>query len=223
MFNLSPRVPGQRIVSRHCRGLLYLLNLWIGFIVIALSICVGLSIFSNSAPYALPTSAALFSLGLAVGQNLISTAHMRVGTVQILMAEIAGICQAIMSLDAVERFRELDPRSNRDLRGEERYMDVFASSIDRLASLDQNSIESITRFYTHLKVSRDAALLLSRLVPNDDDPEEFNAAKQAVARELLVCLSAGRRALVSLAEDPNAMRSKTSDIAKYVRKQSIGI
>lgn len=160
----------------------------------------------------LPTMGILITITATVIQRLLSHAFVRRGTVHLFRSEIASLCKAACTLHIAdslvnfhpERFREFMSQS---LSRRENYTEAFSQNTRALADLPKQTVLDVTAFYTFLKTSRDAALIMDGWTEHTTE-DVMHEDVCRVMVQMQFCFEAAREALIELADEPSEVHSE---------------
>lgn len=223
---------GLRIFSKHNRDIAVFVVLW----------CVGLGaglwlLFDklileppkNKEEWDvfLPASGLLLTATATIVQMLLTRSFARLGTAHLFLSEIASICRAIHSLGIVSSLVDFSPARYGDYSGQgdrrkENYIEVFCHNTTRLADLPTDTVRNVTAFYTFLKTSRDAALIMDSWSPEMPHEKMFEDVRRVMA-QMHLCFDAGLRAVLELADDEQGVRDEIAMLEGMIRELEEGM
>ncbi len=161
---------------------------------------------------------AVGAIGCGVLAWTYQTGSARLGVVDLFACEIATLCRVAAVVDMVPHYTELfrrgpapaeprllDPEPSEETRftSQESYFPVFESSVKDLQLLEAEVVDTVTAFYTYMKVMRDSLrrLAQTRQPPlNGGGHDEWHRAVCNVVYMQFLALESARKAIAQLVE-----------------------
>lgn len=245
--------PSYRIYSPHNDDLIFFLKIWVGFIqytfIIVILAAILLLIFGLDVPYGRSESAfskflpmlitafgIVFTVSANQAQKTIDQANRRLGVVDLFTSEILSVMNVIVKMRLIHHYKiiyhnpgiiRINPK---DLQaGSEKYTEIFEKNASELGSLKKDVVESIARFYTYLRASRDATRRFSSWEGSIEQgcPERGYEQKQDDVQQVVLLLSLSLKngviAAIELLDDRDIKRIRSLEPVLADIKEAIEI
>lgn len=155
-----------------------------------------------------------------------NTGNTRTGVATVFASEIRNICNVMWSFGLASLSKESVIHNWQRLKEhmtsrEEDYVETFSRNVDKLATLPDRIVFDITAFFTFLKASRDAVLVLNHWDQTKSDERKIEDV-QRIANHLYHCLARARSVIPLLGNSRNDSDIQRIDTMMEKLKEFLG-